>query len=113
MDFLSCISIRKGGKDGFLRREADLEFDKLKNKRQTHKWDRVRGRVNGDMVFLPKPQDGNGSVCSVCGQTVTCFSFLNILLFDNFIHVCTIFDHRHPLRPSLILSCSCWTPSSS
>lgn len=28
--FLSCISIRKGGKDGFLRREADLEFDKLK-----------------------------------------------------------------------------------
>lgn len=34
MDFLSCISIRKGGKEGFLRREADLEFDKLKTNAQ-------------------------------------------------------------------------------
>lgn len=73
MDFLSRISIRKGGKEGFLHREADLEFDKLKTNAQ---------HINGTgYVSFPSLQDCNGFACSVCGQTVTCFSFLNILIY--------------------------------
>lgn len=72
MDFLSCISIRKEGEEGFLCREADLEFDKLKINAKD---------INGTGHVGERVGDCDGTACSACGQIVICFSFLNILIY--------------------------------